>query len=141
MQDVQAVLLDIDGVLVTSWHPLPGALETLAWLRQNDVPFRLITNTTTHTRSALAKTLADAGIAVSANEIVTAVVATGSYLRTTHPGAQIDAVRSTHCSSPPASDSSASPFRGAWRRRPGISAWPGHPRRRRIVKAPTLNEN
>ena len=54
MQDVEAVLLDIDGVLVTSWQPLPGAAETLAWLRQNDVPFRLITNTTTHTRAALA---------------------------------------------------------------------------------------
>jgi HAD superfamily hydrolase (TIGR01458 family) len=89
MQDVEAVLLDIDGVLVTSWQPLPGAAETLAWLRQNDVPFRLITNTTTHTRAALAKTLADAGIAVSADEIVTAVVATGSYLRTAHPGARV----------------------------------------------------
>jgi HAD superfamily hydrolase (TIGR01458 family) len=89
MHDVDAVLLDIDGVLVTSWQPLPGAVETLARLRENDVPFRLITNTTTHTRAALAKTLADAGIAVSANEIVTAVVATGSYLRTTHPGARV----------------------------------------------------
>jgi HAD superfamily hydrolase (TIGR01458 family) len=89
MQDVDAVLLDIDGVLVTSWEPIPGAVETVAWLRQNDVPFRLITNTTTHTRAALAKTLADVGIAVSANEIVTAVVATGSYLRTAHPGARV----------------------------------------------------
>ena len=89
MEDVEAVLLDIDGVLVTSWEPLPGAVETLAWLRQNDVPFRLITNTTTHTRAALAKTLADSGISVSAHEIVTAVVATGSYLRTAHPGARV----------------------------------------------------
>jgi HAD superfamily hydrolase (TIGR01458 family) len=86
---VEAVLLDIDGVLVTSWEPLPGAVETIAWLRENDVRFRLITNTTTHTRAALAKTLADAGIAVSADEIVTAVVATGSYLRTAHPGARV----------------------------------------------------
>jgi HAD superfamily hydrolase (TIGR01458 family) len=89
MQDIEAVLLDIDGVLVTSWQPLPGAAETLAWLRQNDVPFRLITNTTTHARAALARTLADVGIAVSADEIVTAVVATGSYLRTAHPGARV----------------------------------------------------
>src|SRR5918994_4706968 len=89
MQDVDALLLDIDGVLVTSWQPLPGAVETIAWLRKNDVPFRLITNTTTHTRAALAKTLADAGIAVSADEIVTAVVGTSSYLRTAHPGARV----------------------------------------------------
>lgn len=89
MRDVEAVLLDIDGVLVTSWEPLPGSVQTIAWLRENDVPFRLITNTTTHTRAALAKTLVDTGIAVSADEIVTAVVATGSYLRAAHPGARV----------------------------------------------------
>jgi HAD superfamily hydrolase (TIGR01458 family) len=89
MRDIDAVLLDIDGVLVTSWEPLPGAVETIAWLRENNVPFRLITNTTTHTRAALAKTLADAAIVVSANEIVTAVVATGRYLLTEHPGERV----------------------------------------------------
>ena len=27
-----AVMLDIDGVLIVSWEPLPGALETVEWL-------------------------------------------------------------------------------------------------------------
>jgi HAD superfamily hydrolase (TIGR01458 family) len=85
---IDAVLLDIDGVLVTSWEPLPGAVETVEWLRENDVPFRLITNTTTHTRSALAETLTKAGIPVSAEEIVTSVVATAEYLRAAHPHAR-----------------------------------------------------
>jgi HAD superfamily hydrolase (TIGR01458 family) len=89
MAGIDAVLLDIDGVLVTSWDPLPGAVETIDWLRANHVPFRLITNTTTHTRTALAKTLSDAGLAVSPDEIVTAVVATGAYLRGAHPGARV----------------------------------------------------
>jgi HAD superfamily hydrolase (TIGR01458 family) len=84
-----AVLLDIDGVLAVSWEPLPGGVETVRWLRAHDVPFRLITNTTTHTRAALAATLSDAGIVVEALEIVTAVVATASYLRATHPGARV----------------------------------------------------
>jgi HAD superfamily hydrolase (TIGR01458 family) len=83
------VLLDIDGVLAVSWRAVPGAVETIAWLRDHDVPFRLITNTTTHTRAALAGTLADAGIAVAAEEIVTAVVATATYLRSAHPGARV----------------------------------------------------
>ena len=89
MPGADAVLLDIDGVLVTSWEPLPGAIETIAWLRHNDVPFRLITNTTTHTRSALASALGGAGIDVSPDEIVTAVVATRSYLRAVHPRARV----------------------------------------------------
>jgi HAD superfamily hydrolase (TIGR01458 family) len=82
------VLLDIDGVLTVSWEPLPGAVETVAWLRAHEVPFRLITNTTTHTRAALAATLGQAGIEVAADEIVTAVVATAAFLREAHPGAR-----------------------------------------------------
>jgi len=81
------VLLDIDGVLAVSWEPLPGAIDTLAWLRRNDVPFRLITNTTTKTRGDLAQTLRDAGFDVHDEEVVTAVVATAGYLRSAHPGA------------------------------------------------------
>jgi len=82
------VLLDIDGVLAVSWVALPGAIETLEWLREQAVPFRLVTNTTTYTRAELARTLSDAGIAVSPGEIVTAVAATAAYLRKAHPGAR-----------------------------------------------------
>ena len=85
MGAVRGVLLDIDGVLTVSWHALPRAVESLGRLRRAGIPFRLITNTTTHTRRDLAATLGDAGFAVAPEEIVTAVVATGSYLRAHHP--------------------------------------------------------
>jgi HAD superfamily hydrolase (TIGR01458 family) len=89
LDQVRGVLLDIDGVLVTSWHALDGAVETIAWLREQTIPFRLITNTTTHTQADLAVTLGEAGFDVGSAEIVTAVVATASYLRTHHPGAPV----------------------------------------------------
>jgi HAD superfamily hydrolase (TIGR01458 family) len=81
------LLLDIDGVLALSWEPIPGAVEAMRWLREH-VPFRLITNTTTHTRRDLAKTLTTAGFDVESDEIVTAVTATAAYLREHHPGAR-----------------------------------------------------
>ena len=84
-----AVLLDIDGVLVVSWEPVAGAVETLAWLRERGVPFRLITNTTTQSRRGLAETLAGAGFDVRPEEIVTAVTATASHLARAHPGAAV----------------------------------------------------
>ncbi|MCI0634663.1 MAG: TIGR01458 family HAD-type hydrolase [Actinobacteria bacterium] len=87
MGGIDGVLLDIDGVLAISWEPLPGAVETLDWMRAHDVPFRLITNTTTKTRADLAQTLRVAGFDVRDDELVTAVVATAEYLRTIHPGA------------------------------------------------------
>jgi HAD superfamily hydrolase (TIGR01458 family) len=84
-----AVLLDIDGVLAVSWISIPGAPDAIAWLREHEVPFRLITNTTTQSREGLAATLGGAGFDVRADEIVTAVTATATYLRAAHPGAKV----------------------------------------------------
>ena len=83
------VLLDIDGVLAVSWKPLPGAVDAVGRLRGSGIPFRMLTNTTTHTRADLAATLSEAGIATAPEEIVTAVVATASYLRANHPGERV----------------------------------------------------
>ena len=87
IEGIDGLLLDIDGVLAISWEPISGSVETMRWLRSRDLPFRLITNTTTHSRRELARTLQAAGFDVVAEEIVTAVVATATYLRGAHPGA------------------------------------------------------
>jgi HAD superfamily hydrolase (TIGR01458 family) len=89
MADIDGLLLDIDGVLATSWQPLPGSLEAMAWFRDHDVPFRLITNTTTHTRRDLAATLGAAGFDVVPDQIVTAVTATAAYLHEHQRGAPV----------------------------------------------------
>ncbi len=86
---IHGVLLDIDGVLAVSWEPIAGASETVAWLRERRLPFRLITNTTTHSRRDLAITLAEARIRVEPEEIFTAVVGTASYLRSHHPASKV----------------------------------------------------
>jgi HAD superfamily hydrolase (TIGR01458 family) len=87
--DVDALLLDIDGVLVTSWRALPGSVEAIGAFRSGGVPFRLLTNTTTHSRAGLAETLRVAGFELADAEIVTAVSATAAYLRAVYPGAKV----------------------------------------------------
>jgi HAD superfamily hydrolase (TIGR01458 family) len=82
------VLLDIDGVLTISWEEIPGASAAVEELRRRGIPLRLVTNTTTHRRTELARTLAGAGISVRPEEIVTAVVGAAAYLREKHPGAR-----------------------------------------------------
>jgi HAD superfamily hydrolase (TIGR01458 family) len=89
MSEIEGLLLDIDGVLSISWRPVPGSIEAIARLREAGTPFRLITNTSTHTRAELAATLSGAGFDVRAEEIVTAVVATATYLRDAHPEAGV----------------------------------------------------
>ena len=86
---IEGLLLDIDGVLAVSWEALPGAVDALRRLREDGLPLRMITNTTTKTRADLASTLRDAGFDVGDEEIVSAVVATAAYLRDAHPGAKV----------------------------------------------------
>ena len=85
--DMEGVLLDVDGVLVESWRALPGAVAAVDWLRGEQIPFRFVTNTTQFGSEALAEILRDAGFDISPEEMITASVATATYLRTHHPGA------------------------------------------------------
>jgi HAD superfamily hydrolase (TIGR01458 family) len=85
--DIDGLLLDIDGVLTTSWKPLPGAIETLGWVGDRGIPYRLLTNTTELSRSALLETLREAGFHVGIENLVTAPAATAAYVRANHPDA------------------------------------------------------
>jgi HAD superfamily hydrolase (TIGR01458 family) len=87
--DVDGVLLDVDGVLTVSWRALPGAADAVRTLRGRGVPFLLATNTTTMGRTVLARTVAGAGIEVTAGDLVTAPVAAARFLRSEHPGAAV----------------------------------------------------
>ena len=86
---VSGVLIDIDGVLTVSWEPLPGAIAAFEKLRATGLRLRLATNTTSRTRSAIAETLVHAGFDVTADSILTAPVATASYLAQHHAGQRI----------------------------------------------------
>ncbi len=86
MAKIQGVLLDVDGVLHVSMSPLAGAAETLRWLGQKNYPFACVTNTTTSARSTLARTLQAIGLPVEPEHLVTAPVATASYIRQHYAG-------------------------------------------------------
>lgn len=85
---MRAVLIDIDGVLTVSWQPLPGAVEALREVREAGLGVALVTNTTSRTRASIARTLADAGFPVSAEDILTAPSVTAVYLAEHWPGAR-----------------------------------------------------
>jgi HAD superfamily hydrolase (TIGR01458 family) len=88
MESVRAVLIDIDGVLTVSWQPLPGAVEALREIREAGLSVALVTNTTSRTRASIARTLADAGFPVAAEDILTAPAVTAAYLAEYCPGAR-----------------------------------------------------
>src|SRR4051812_3044465 len=89
MADLDGVLLDVDGTLTVSWRALPGAALAVRWLREREVPFLLATDATSMSRAELASTLGAAGVVVAPDEVVTAPVAAGEYLRRNHAGARV----------------------------------------------------
>jgi phospholysine phosphohistidine inorganic pyrophosphate phosphatase len=78
---MQALLFDMDGVLYNSEEPIPGAGETLAWVRSLAIPHLFVTNTTSRGRDALAAKLGRFGIPASPSEIMTPCEAAADWLR------------------------------------------------------------
>ncbi|MBB2989368.1 HAD superfamily hydrolase (TIGR01450 family) [Mycolicibacterium iranicum] len=91
---IGGVLFDIDGVLVTSWTPIPGAAEALQVLADNQIACAYLTNTTTRTRAEIADLLTEAGMAVRSDEVITAAVLTADYVRDRYPDARCFLVNS-----------------------------------------------
>ncbi len=68
---VNAVLLDIDGVLHIGEEPIPGACEALGELREITDRIRLLTNTTSKSRRQIVAQLERLGFELSAEEVLT----------------------------------------------------------------------
>lgn len=86
MTGIRGVLFDIDGVLVTSWHPIDGAADALVEL--SGLPRAFLTNTTSSTRADIAQKLTDCGMPVEVGEVLTAGSLTAEYLKRHHAGAR-----------------------------------------------------
>ncbi len=78
---MQALLFDMDGVLYNSEELIPGAAETLAWVRAREIPHLFVTNTTSRGRDVLAAKLARFGIPATPSEIMTPCEAAADWLR------------------------------------------------------------
>ena len=78
--------MDMDGVLVHEEHPIPGAAEFLARLRELGIPFLVLTNNSIYTRRDLAARLAASGLDVPEESIWTSALATARFLQEQRPG-------------------------------------------------------
>jgi phospholysine phosphohistidine inorganic pyrophosphate phosphatase len=78
---MQALLFDMDGVLYNSEEPIPGAAETLAWVRSREIPHLFVTNTTSRGCDALAAKLTRFGMGANLSQIMTPCEAAADWLR------------------------------------------------------------
>lgn len=66
-----AFLLDIDGVLHVGDEMIPGGPEALVLLREREIPFRLVTNTTSRSRRLVVERLVHIGLEVFESDVLT----------------------------------------------------------------------
>jgi len=69
--NVAGVLLDLGGVVYVGDAPIPGALAAIDRLRGAGIPLRFLTNVTRQAHDALLAKLAQIGVAIEPNELLT----------------------------------------------------------------------
>ena len=78
--NIRGLIIDMDGVL---WHgnqAIAGLTDFFQILRQQQLRFILATNNASHTPQQYVQKLADMGVAVELNEVMTSAMATAMYL-------------------------------------------------------------
>lgn len=80
MSAVKGLLLDLDGVVYEAGSLVPGADEAVEELRERGIPFLFTTNTSRMSRRAVVQHLAELGLSVGPDRVLTAPVAAARRL-------------------------------------------------------------
>lgn len=80
---VKGLLIDLDGVIYVGDTPIDGARNAIAFLVQNDIPFRFLSNTTRKSRRTIAGKLAAMGFEIPEEHIFTPPLAAIAHMRKT----------------------------------------------------------
>ena len=71
LDDIRALLIDLDGVLYVEDEPIPGASEAVQQLRARGLALRFVTNTTARSRDRTLEKLARLNFRVERDELIT----------------------------------------------------------------------
>lgn len=85
LSNIQALIIDMDGVLWRGDTALPGLSDFFAFLRANNIPFTLATNNARKTQDQYVQRFAGLGIEIFPKEVMTSSLATAEYLKTQYP--------------------------------------------------------
>jgi 4-nitrophenyl phosphatase len=90
LSDLDALLIDMDGVVYRGNTPLDGAREAVPALRRLGIAFAFVTNNATLGAAGFTEKLHRMGVRVEPEAIVTSAEATAAYLQTiAPPGTQV----------------------------------------------------
>jgi HAD superfamily hydrolase (TIGR01458 family) len=81
LDEVTAVLIDLDGVLYVEDEAIPGAVAAVERLREAGLALRFVTNTTAHARAQTLAKLARLGFSAADDELMTPAALALKYCR------------------------------------------------------------
>jgi phospholysine phosphohistidine inorganic pyrophosphate phosphatase len=73
-------LIDVDGTVTEAQNLVPGVSQALSCLREKNLPYRLVTNTTSKPRSAIVAKMRNLGVDVAPETVLTAPIVAREYL-------------------------------------------------------------
>lgn len=73
-------LIDMDGVIYKGTEPIPGAIEFINYLRDNEYPFLFLTNNSQRTNRDVSYKLRKMGFNVNDEDVFTCAMATARHL-------------------------------------------------------------
>ena len=76
----------MDGTLYHGERPIPGAAEFVSELRARGIPFRFLTNNSSHPRAFYRDRLVRIGFRAETEEVLTSTLATVRYMKRAHNG-------------------------------------------------------
>ncbi len=80
LDQIRALIIDMDGVLVLGASPLPGISEFFSLLATHELDFVVATNNATVSPENLASRINNLGVQISKNKVITSAMATAEYL-------------------------------------------------------------
>ena len=85
-REIRSYLMDMDGVLISEEHAVPGAGDWIARLRERQMPFLVLTNNSIYTPRDLSARLRSHEIDIREENIWTSALATARFLDDQRPG-------------------------------------------------------
>ncbi len=82
LNDIQALIIDMDGVLWLDATPLPGLAQFFDFLHARGLAYVLATNNASKTPQQYVQKLAKFGVAIQPDRVLTSPLATAYYLKT-----------------------------------------------------------
>ena len=79
---IQALIIDMDGVLWLDNTPLPGLIPFFDLLHERGISYVLATNNASKTARQYVQKLAKFGVAIQLDRVLTSPLATAYYLKT-----------------------------------------------------------